>query len=327
MQTVSSMFNTNGDFNLYFSIGFIISYLLFIIGVCLCTSKPKPFNVRWINLFLFYSILFFISAVLFSCATSMSGTPERNIKSDDLVVSLNVTADTIDGCRKEASDICRNSIISKQILITNIYYNNFVVDLDNDVKDIGFASSVMEMALNAAGALTGGTEAKILSTIAGSIVGANTAFNSTILYGKLTGSLIQQMNANRADVLSTIYDKMSQPYSLYSLDSALVDLDNLYNAGTLVTAINKISQSTSITANTAAVNLEQAINSSYKKTSSSIKIHSFIYNADRTINSKNLATLNTWLKTNNISERAATFITNSDMEQQRIKAIADLNIK
>jgi len=136
----------------------------------------------------------------------------------------------------------RNDVILNAILLIDINYQGFINNsgLEQRQKDIGVDVAILS--LNLAGAAVGATQAKtILAAVSAGVLGTNTSFDKTFVYEQTIPTLLAQMNADRSDIYSRIVKKMrTLNFKDYSMQEAIHDLIDYYNAGTLQGAIISI---------------------------------------------------------------------------------------
>ena len=297
---------------------------LYILFALICFSLGYAFSN--INL-MFRHLTAFVFCILIigiqGCAT-FSGLPNPTLDNESTLTNLqsNYTTDSITECNKNLTTICRNNIIESVILATDINYYKFEAELSDEDRGVSFFSTIVEIGLNATGAISG---VKLYSIISSAVIGANASYTNQLLVDKMVSSIQQQMNANRAIVKTNLVLGMNQPITNYSLNTALNDLESYYNAGTLNSALNGITTSTTTNSTTANVELQNAISSTYSNTTTSVSINKWIYVNGGLVQS-NLTSLEIWLKQNNYNNHVSMFINDSTSENLRLKAINDLKI-
>lgn len=270
------------------------------------------------------TLFFIILTILFTGCATFSGLPNPTIDTDSTLANLqsNYTVESINNCNKNLTTICRNSIIESIILSTDINYYKFEAELSDEDRGASFFSTIVEIGLNATGAISG---VKLYSIISSAVIGANASYTNQLLVNKLVSSIQQQMNANRAVVKTKIILGMNQPITTYSLNTALGDLESYYQAGTLTSALNGISSSTTTNSTIANVELEKVISSTYSSTPTSVSISKWLYTDGKLVQA-NLTALEAWLKQNNYDKHTSMFINDSTAESLRLKVINDLKI-
>ncbi len=141
----------------------------------------------------------------------------------------------------EPSDAKRNEFVSGRLVLINIRYIQFVREFTRERQFLDSAADLLMLSLNLAGAGTGSTEAKtILHSVAAGVGGAKVSIDKNYYFEKSIPALAAAMNAERAKVMVRIGEGMSKPLALYPLVDAIVDLQNYFEAGTFLGAINAI---------------------------------------------------------------------------------------
>jgi len=191
-----------------------------------------------------------ISTLLINTACqSVSGYPTAPIsaKSEIPVLKQYLTSDVIanyialSGSGADAQRAYRDEVVDARMRVIDINFDNFreQLNIGYNVTEVG--ADVAALGLGAAGTLTGaaGTKA-ILAAIATGVAGTRTSIDKNLYYQKTITALISQMEAGRKAVKVRVETGLGNPVSEYSLITALSDVDDYYDAGSIPSAVNSI---------------------------------------------------------------------------------------
>jgi hypothetical protein len=142
----------------------------------------------------------------------------------------------------EARDAtARNRKVRQLIYLVDRNYEEWEKRLFDKKAGFDFAGTVGVIGINAVGTLTGGTQVKaILHAISGGIEGTKTAVDKDILQGQNTLAIITKMREMRSKKLTPLLEGMQASFDAYSMQQAMVDLGEYYNAGTFTVALQDI---------------------------------------------------------------------------------------
>lgn len=188
--------------------------------------------------------------LMISGCTSVRGYPDRLIEPVDALDEIKpiVTRAKIDACSDES---CRNKILSAEMIGVDINFSEFERKLFKENREVSFLTTVTTLGLTTAGAMTG---TSVLSGIATGIVGSKEAFDKEILLDQAKNAIHTQMRALRQTVANRIRYGMKQSFEEYPLDEALIDIEEYYNAGTLLGAFVGITASAGLQVKESEVN-------------------------------------------------------------------------
>lgn len=177
--------------------------------------------------------------LLISGCASVRGYPDRLKDPDKALEELEpiYTRVEINACDDKP---CRNKILSAEMVGIDINFSEFERKVFKENREISFLTTVTTLGLTTAGAMTG---APALSGIATGIVGSKEAFDKEILLDQAKNAIHTQMRALRQTVANRIRYGMKQSFDEYPLDTALIDIEEYYNAGTLLGAFVGITAS------------------------------------------------------------------------------------
>lgn len=181
------------------------------------------------------------AALLSSCATPNQDEPLHAIYQHHVEAIENSFATNAGDPFTTSDKLERNKRIRQLIFLIDRSYEARERRLFDHNSAADFVGSVSVLGLNSAGAVTGGTEAKaILAAISGGIVGTKTAFDKDILQGQTTLAIIAKMREQRSAKLTPLLTGMKESPDDYTMEQAIVDLGEYYNAGTVTVALQDI---------------------------------------------------------------------------------------
>lgn len=135
----------------------------------------------------------------------------------------------------------RNKVISARLVMMNLQYLKWARTVTADKQLLDTASDVLILSLNLAGTATGGASAKtILAAISAGVAGSKTSVDKNYYYEKTLPALFAAMNAQRKTVLTNIIAGMAKPLSVYTFEQGLTELQEYYQAGTFLGAVNAV---------------------------------------------------------------------------------------
>ena len=135
----------------------------------------------------------------------------------------------------------RNAVIAGRLVMINLEYLKWLRTVNADKQLLDSASDILILSINLAATATGGATAKtILSAISAGVAGSKTAIDKHYYYEKTLPALLAAMNAQRKSVLTNILSGMSKPLAAYPFEQALADIQEYYQAGTLMGAVTAV---------------------------------------------------------------------------------------
>jgi hypothetical protein len=150
----------------------------------------------------------------------------------------------------------RDAVIAARLEIADQNYQTFKNELYAETVGMNLAVDLAALGLSGAGAVAGGSAARVLSVATAGVIGAGTAFNRDTLYQKTLPAIFAQMEANRTGVLVYIRTAQLQDGTKYPLSTALSDLSAYERASTLEEAIQVL---TTTATNKAQANKEELV--------------------------------------------------------------------
>jgi hypothetical protein len=172
-------------------------------------------------------------------STSAVITADSPYLSADVLKNERSTSDTDRGNLNPQQ--YRDAVVYARLQVVDINYYDFESTLSGTFNAIDLGADLTALALNGLGATTGSAATKAaLAAASAGVIGARAAISTDIFYQKTLPALIAQMRADRQTTLATIIKGLSQPVSSYSLDAALLDVNDYYVMGTLPSAIAQV---------------------------------------------------------------------------------------
>lgn len=185
-------------------------------------------------------------AMLSGCA-AFHGYPERPV---DLTYDYSSISDDISAAKmtecfaKDGNEAiaCRNKFISARMYATDIRFSEFEERLFRQTRESGFAATLSTLGLTSAAAFTSGSGSQVLSGIAAFIIGGREAFQKEVLAERTIIAIHTAMRANRAQIRLRILLGLRQSIETYPLALALANVNEYYDAGTILGALIGITE-------------------------------------------------------------------------------------
>jgi hypothetical protein len=139
--------------------------------------------------------------------------------------------------------ILRNTIVINRMLAYDLTYSDFKRSLAGNANAISAGGDLVLLALAGLIATTGnaGTKAALGAASVG-ILGAQAAITKDLYFQRTLPALLSQMDANRARAKAAIMAGLQLDVDKYPLHLALLDLNALKDAGSVVAGIGEITQ-------------------------------------------------------------------------------------
>ncbi len=205
------------------------------------------------------------AASLGGCLASLSGAPDRLFTLEEETRSAKIVSSPERyeeyarsfGQRKFE---LRNQIVLSRMYAIDMLYSDYEARLTRERQEVGFYSTVVNLALNSAGTLAGGAATKAtLHAISAGLVGAKTSYEKDILIERTVSILQKQMRVNRKEVKTQIVERLSGSTSAYPLEFALTDVERYYRAGTISGALLGVDADVSLKLDQATEEEDRAI--------------------------------------------------------------------
>lgn len=199
-----------------------------------------------------------VPMVLSACA-AFDGYPQRATDPEEdvkkLATLIDVTA--MAACLKTPTDTCRSEIVSARMYATDIRFSQFEETLFRDTRKAGFSATLATLGLNSAAAVSSGGASQILSGLSAFIIGGREAYDKEVLAERTLIAIHTGMRARRAEVAFRIRAGLSKSLIEYPVGSALSDLNDYYNAGTVLGALVGITEAVGAKAEKAEAKLTE----------------------------------------------------------------------
>jgi len=188
--------------------------------------------------------------------SAVRGRPELTSDLDAEVSGLAALHDapTIVTCLKQAVALqqsCRDSIVQARMIAIDARYTQFRQAFHGEARWGNFAATVASMGLTSAASLSSLGAAHILGAVATGVTGTQAAYNEQVLIERTANAIETSMDAGRGLVAVRIRQGLQRSPGDYPLAAALSDLEDYYNAGTLLGALADITQNAGVQAQTA----------------------------------------------------------------------------
>jgi hypothetical protein len=278
-------------------------------------------------------IALLLGLLALSACSIMNGSPPKPSGLLATIGSLDSTtlAALVSEYNNAATDPARKKLIRNRIIYSDIgqvdqNFNDFKIDLNNQANTINVSADFISLALAGLGATTGnaGTKSALAAASAG-VIGANAAFDKDVLYQKTVVALVTEMEAQRSQVFARIIANTNRDVTQYPLELAGKDLQDYYQAGTLVNAIAGVNKSASENAQNGAKAVETALSAQYNYTNLSQKIRSYWMPDGTTVDMGHQTNLDQCL-TETKFPGSIPFLINGGTEGEKAAVIGCLNI-
>jgi hypothetical protein len=141
----------------------------------------------------------------------------------------------------------RNELIYRLIFIADYRFSKYEADLMTGRAAGDTATDIAVLGLTSAASITpyAGT-ARILSAIAGGLTGSRAVLQKNFYQNQTVSVLLDRMRALRKERFNQIVLNLQQPYSQYPVELAVLDTLDYFNRGTMLGALQDISDTTAI---------------------------------------------------------------------------------
>lgn len=189
----------------------------------------------------------------------------------------------------------RNDLVYGKMQVLEDDFLDFERSLNSAGNYISVGADLGALVLNGLGATTGTAATKsALSAASAGVIGAQGDVNKDLYYQKTLPALIAQMQANREKARLVIVQNLAQSDTAYPLNSAEIDLKKLEEAGSLVNAVNTISQTSNTQKDSTQAQIQQFQALSYSGTPAAVKLRAWLYPNGK-VNQTNFDALQGWL--------------------------------
>lgn len=208
-------------------------------------------RVRFGNLMRAWSL---IAALLVSGCISSTRNPDRLIPvavemsalAADQSVQISAYEEAV-RTNPAAARTIRNEIITRRMYAIDVQYTQYENALTREGQEVGFGALTAATGLSTAATLVVPAATKtILSAAATGVLATKGHYESEVLLAQTIRTIQKQMRASRNVIATNISGKMAQNVTDYPLWSALSDVEDYYNAGTLTTGVIDVSTTVGI---------------------------------------------------------------------------------
>ena len=199
--------------------------------------------------------------LLLNGCSAESGHPPLPVDLDAEVAGLQSeqNALAIVNCLKTplaTQDICRDEIVQARLITIDDQYTQFRQAFYGEARWGSFAATITSLGLTSAASLSPLGAAHILGAAATGVTGTQAAYEKQVLIDQTANAIETSMNSGRGLVAVRIRQGLQHSAQDYPLAVALSDLQDYYNAGTLLGALADITKNAGVQAQTADEALE-----------------------------------------------------------------------
>lgn len=277
----------------------------------------------------------FVAIVTLSGCSSMSGIPDRSV---DVATELSALApyfkpDVISIYNAKITSAekrrYRDEVLSARLRAIDLNFNTFIQSISSENKKLNIGSDSTVLLLGAAGAVSTVTSTQaILAATTATVTGVKSSIDKNAYYDSTLTALVSQMQAVRQDTLVTVYIGMELSTDEYPLMRALIDIENYFQAGTIIGAVNEINKQAGKLKVEAEEEIKIILKGSYQKDKAGDIIRSFWKPDGKTINTSNETILKSWMKNNKLDNVSIIFFLRSKhLSEARDLAVKGIPIK
>ncbi|GAA0852311.1 hypothetical protein [Aliiglaciecola litoralis] len=279
-------------------------------------------------------VIILFAFIIVGCS-SISGTPERSVDIESELETLQAyfAPNVITTYNAKSSNAekrsYRNEVLSARVRAIDLNFNEFVKDISSENKKLNIGADSTVLLLGALGAVsTVSSSQAIISATSATVTGVKSSIDKNAYYDSTLTAIVSQMQANRQKQLVAIYTGMELDIASYSLMRALIDVENYFQVGTVIGAVNEINKQAGELKAEADEEISMILKSSYKKDKAGDLIRSYWKPDGKVINTANQDAIKSWMKTNNLDNVSITFFLRSELfSDAREKAVADIPIQ
>jgi hypothetical protein len=141
----------------------------------------------------------------------------------------------------------------------DIRFSEFEETMFRETRTGGFGATLATLGLTTAAAASSGGTSQVLAGISAFIIGGREAFQKEILAERTVVAIHTAMRSRRAEVALRLRTGLQQPLPQYPLATALGDLNDYYNAGTVLGALVGITETVGVSAQKAEAALNERL--------------------------------------------------------------------
>ena len=278
-------------------------------------------------------------AVVLSCGliggcASLSGIPERaaSVETELAALAGYFSPDvmtTYDGLSGDSEKKAyRDKVIAARIRAIDLNFNQFAQNISAENKKLNIGTDATVLLLGAAGAVSTVTSTQaILAATSATVTGVKTSIDKNAYFDATLAALLSQMQANRKKVLVNLYAGMQMADNAYPLMRALVDLEDYFQAGTIIGAVNEISKEAGVQKSAADSKINDIMQGSYLRDKAGDTLRQFWKPDGKTADATNEASLKAWMAKNGISDTSLTlFLRAAHFADARALAVKELDL-
>jgi hypothetical protein len=278
--------------------------------------------------------LLFTLLFLGGCA-GISGIPQRsaNIETELQSLSSYFASTVITTYNSKLNDASkkeyRDEVISARIRAIDLNYNEFIKNISEEAKKLNIGSDSAVLILGAVGAVSTVTSTQaILAATSATVTGVKGSIDKNAYYDSTLLALVSQMQANRKQTLVNLYIGLELGVKNYSLMRALIDIEDYFQAGTIIGAVSEINKASGVQKSEAEAELSKILKGTYQKDKAGDAIRVFWKPDGKNIDADNVTKLKAWMKTNGIDNTSITmFMRAQHFEDARAKAVKEIPIQ
>ena len=222
----------------------------------------------------------------------------------------------------------RDRIVEDLLTLVDTKYYDFRRSLytGRAVTDLGF--DLTNLGLSFAATISGGEQTKtILSALIAGVTGTKLAVNENLFTNKTSLAIITKMDAMRTAQRLKIETQLDRNAQEYPLHSALKDVADYYDAGTVITALTAITETASQEKAVAQKELTDYRTEKYLPDDASATLRRYYKPDGKIINAENAQRLKTWMGQNEVDVSVTTFLNGASYADKRAKAVKDLKLQ
>jgi hypothetical protein len=203
----------------------------------------------------------FLLVLALSACAAFSGYPERPVSRADEIRQMapKMSGDAILSCMAARTDDCRNSIVTARMYVTDLQFSTFEETLFRSTREAAFGATLGTLGLTSAAAVASGGTSQALSGTAALVIGGREAFQKEVLAERTVVAIHTAMRARRAQIAARILEGLQRSVDSYPLTLGLRDLNDYYDAGTILGALVGITESVGASAREAEKTLDVTI--------------------------------------------------------------------
>lgn len=214
--------------------------------------------------------------VALSACAAFRGYPERPLPRADEIREMagQINAAAIADCMALDDDKCRNRIVTARMYVTDLQFSAFEETLFRGTREAAFGATLATLGLTSAAAVATGGTSQALSGTAALVIGGREAFQKEVLAERTVVAIHTAMRARRSQVAARILDGLRLPITSYPLSLGLRDLNDYYDAGTVLGALVGITGSVGASARDAEKTLDMTL--AYQLDAAGEKLSAFL---------------------------------------------------